>query len=66
MYVSLHVHSANLMLSSWGVPWGNMHKDCAHARLNGWVERPNDDSGYGELSLRTIAICWKATLSKSR
>jgi hypothetical protein len=50
VYVSLHIHSANLMISSRGVPWGNMHE-----RLN--------DSGSGEW---TITRCWKATLSKSR
>ena len=43
----------------------NMHKDCAHARLNEWVERSND-SGSGECSEWTITRCWKATLSKSR
>ena len=62
LYVSLHIHSANLMISSRGVPWGNMHKGCAHARQKGWVERLND-SGSGEW---TITRCWKATLSKSR
>ena len=62
VYVSLHIRSANLMMSSRGVPWGNMHKGCAHARQKGWVERLND-SGSGEW---TITRCWKATLSKSR